>query len=256
MAIVQGLAEHAGRYDEMGRHLAALGFAVYAVDYRGHGRSDGRRVHVSSFDEYVDDAAALVALVKDRHPALPGFVLGHSQGGLIALLLVLRQPEGQEGVIVSSPLLGVHPAAKPGRIMRALAAILQRVAPGLILPNPLDARILSHDAAVGEAYDRDPLVSHAVSAGWFAALGRAQEEARSGAARLRVPALVMSSGDDRLVDPGAAATWSAAAPAGLVDYVRWDGLFHEMFNEPPALRAPVLARIDAWLDDRVAPQPR
>jgi acylglycerol lipase len=255
VAVVHGLAEHAGRYDHVGRHLADRGFAVYALDYRGHGKSEGRRVHVASFDEYLDDVAALRGLVKDRHPMLPHFLLGHSQGGLIVLLLVLRQPEGVDGALVSSPLLGVHPAARPGRIMRALAALLERVAPALIVPNPLDARILSHDPMIAASYDADPLVSHAVSAGWFAALRRAQGEVNDAASRLRTPTLIMSSGDDRLVDPSAAAAWAAAAPASLVEYVRWDGLFHEMLNEPPERRAPVLARIDAWLDARLLPAP-
>src|SRR5687768_920223 len=90
IAVVHGLAEHSGRYDHVGRHLAARGFAVYAIDYRGHGRSAGRRVHVDSFDDYVEDIGALVGLVKERHPVLPRFLLGHSQGGLVTLLFLLR----------------------------------------------------------------------------------------------------------------------------------------------------------------------
>jgi acylglycerol lipase len=252
IAIVHGLAEHVGRYDHVGRHLALRGCAVYAVDYRGHGQSAGRRVHVDAFDEYVDDVGSLVALVKEKHPALSCFLLGHSQGGLITLLYVLRRPEGLAGAIVSAPLLGVHPAARPGLVMKALARLLLRLAPRLVVPNPLDAHLLSHDVAVGQAYDRDPLVSHAVSAGWFAALKQAQAEALAAASRLGVPTLVMSSGDDRIVDPEAAAAFAAAAPPGRVDYVRWPGLYHEMLNEPETLRAPVLARIDSWLDARLA----
>jgi acylglycerol lipase len=250
IGVVHGLAEHSGRYDHVGRHLAARGLAVYAIDYRGHGQSAGRRVHVDSFDEYVDDVGALTALLRERHPALPVFLLGHSQGGLLTLLFALRHPDGLTGAIVSAPLLGVHPAARPGAVMKAVAALLLRVAPRLVVPNPLDARLLSHDEAVGQAYDRDPLVSHGVSAGWFAALKRAQAEVNA-ASRLAIPTLMMSSGDDRIVDPEAAAAFAAAAPAGLVDYVRWPGLYHEMLNEPEALRAPVLARIDAWLDARL-----
>jgi acylglycerol lipase len=248
LALVHGLAEHSGRYDHIGRHLAARGLATYALDYRGHGKSGGRRVHVASFDEYVEDVLGLLALVGERHPPLPRFLMGHSQGGLIALLCVLRHPQGIRGAIVSAPLVAAHPAVQPAWPMRAAAAVLLRLAPAFLVANPVDSRILSHDRAVGEAYDRDPLVSHRVSSAWFAAMGRAQAEVRRRAAELAVPALVMSSGDDRLVDPDAVDAWARTAPAGRVDHARWDGLYHEMLNEPPPLVTPVFARIDQWLD--------
>src|SRR4030081_3132190 len=82
--IVHGLAEHSGRYAATAAVLAAAGFAVHAVDYRGHGRSEGGRVHVDRIEDYVADVRAALEEVRCRHPARPRFILGHSQGGLVA----------------------------------------------------------------------------------------------------------------------------------------------------------------------------
>jgi acylglycerol lipase len=244
--IVHGLAEHSGRYAATAAALADAGFAVHAVDYRGHGRSQGGRVHVDRIEDYVADARAALEEVRRRPPARPVFVLGHSQGGLIALKLALDDPGAIDGLVVTSPFLAVHPSSRPSAFVRALAAVMLRVAPRVPMPTHIDVRLLSRDPAVGEAYARDPLVSHAASPGWLRAVGRAQREVRAGAPLLRVPTLLMASGDDRLVDAEATRQFARAAAPGLVEFVWWDGFFHEMLNDVG--REQVVDRIVRWLD--------
>lgn len=249
LLFVHGLAEHSGRYLAAGARFAAGGDAVYALDQRGHGRSPGRRVHVGRFEEYLDDLSALVALARDRHPGTPVFLVGHSQGGLVVLRFLLDRPEGIAGAIVSSPLLGVHPSARPSPALRAIARALSVVWPSVLLPNHVDATILSHDPAVGPAYLGDPLVSHHVSPRWFTSVTSAIARTHQDAPRLARPLLLMTSGDDRLVDPEASARFASFAPADRVDFVRWPGLYHEMFNEVDP--EPVFRRMDTWLEARI-----
>jgi len=104
-------------------------------------------------------------------------------------------------------------------------------------------------AQVVKAYVNDPLVSRRVSARWFTEILAAQEVALANAPRLAVPALVMQSGADRLVDGAATRSWAAAAPAALVEFVEWEGLYHEMFNEPE--KETVFARTERWLERRL-----
>jgi len=59
----------------------------------------------------------------------------------------------------------------------------------------------------------------------------------------------MQSGDDRLADPAATRAWVAAAPAELVEYVEWDGFYHEMFNEPE--KEQVFEKMEGWLDGQI-----
>ena len=88
IALVHGLAEHAGRYAALAARLNAAGIDVYAIDLRGHGHAPGRRTWVARFDEYLDDAEALVAHASAQcaTQGTPLFLMGHSMGGAIAAL--------------------------------------------------------------------------------------------------------------------------------------------------------------------------
>lgn len=253
LLFVHGLAEHSGRYEGPARHFAARGYTGYALDCRGHGRSPGRRVHVSSFDEYVSDLRTVEALVRARHPDLSLFLVGHSLGGLIVLLHALRSPGGRPGIVVNSPFLGIHPDSKPPAILRLAARLLAAVVPRVLLPSGVDPRFVSRDPDVVAAYAADPLVSSWVSAGWAAALLAAFADAHRQAASLGVPALVMASGADRLVDTGATRRWVSQAPSALVELVVWDNLYHESFNEPE--KQQVFAKMESWLEARRALPP-
>jgi acylglycerol lipase len=244
--LIHGLAEHSGRYTHVGEHLAARGWVVHAFDYRGHGRSPGPRVHVDRFDDFLDDTAAVLEAARRRHPGLTVFLVGHSLGGLIALLYALNRPQGLTGVAVSSPSLGTHPSLRPSRPKSAIARLLSVVAPRTQFRTGLDAGALSHDPEVVRAYAADPLVSHSVSARFYTSVGRAMADAHRKAPRLAVPALVMVSADDAIVDGDATRRWLASAPPGMVEAVFYDGLAHELFNEPQ--REDVLARLEQWLE--------
>jgi lysophospholipase len=149
---------------------------------------------------------------------------------------------------VSSPLLAVHPRSQPSPLLKLAARGLSVVLPRLRLSNGVDPALLSREAAVVAAYRADPLVSRKVSARWFTSLLQTMRDTGRRAGALRVPALVMSAGDDRLVDPDAARRFAEAATGGA-EYLRFDGLYHELFNEPERER--VFARMEAWLRARL-----
>jgi alpha-beta hydrolase superfamily lysophospholipase len=247
--IVHGLAEHSGRYVHVGRALSAAGFACYAFDQRAHGRSPGRRVHVASFERFLWDLEAVEALGRERHPGLPIVLLGHSQGGLVALLYVLRHPEGLAAVVATSPFLGFRPDARPSRARERLLKLVSALAPGLLFSTRLDPSTVSRDPAVVDAYARDPLVSRRVSARWFTSIVEAMAEVHARAPTLQVPTLLLAAGDDRVVDAEATRRFVDRAPAERLTCMEWPGLFHEVLNEPE--RAIVLERIVRWLDERL-----
>lgn len=247
LLFVHGLAEHSGRYLNPVRHFVARGWTCFGFDYRGHGKSPGPRVHINSFDEFLDDLAEGHRLVKIRHPNQKIIVVGHSQGGLLSLLYAEQNPERLDGVVVSSPFLGIHPDSRPSPVLTATSRFLSRVAPKMMFSKVANPAFLSRDPEVEKNYLDDPLVSDQVSVRWAVSVMDAQQKALSEASLMTIPALVMQAGDDRLADPEATRTWVASAPGDLVDYVEWDGYYHELFNEPLLDRRLVFDTMESWL---------
>jgi lysophospholipase len=248
LLFVHGLAEHSGRYAHVLEYFANAGYDCWAFDYRCHGNSPGLRVHVDRFDEFTADLAAAHRMVQTASGKSTLILVGHSQGGLLALRYALTRPDGVDGIIVSSPFLGIHPNSKPPAALQMVANIISTFSSKLMFSKVADPSCLSRTPGVAEAYVADPLVSSTVSARWFTEVMRAQLDTRERAGNLAVPALVMQSGDDRLADPSATREWAAKAPAELVEYVEWPGLYHEMFNEPE--REQVFEKMVSWLQQR------
>jgi len=248
LLFVHGLAEHSGRYLNPVRHFVARGWTCFGFDYRGHGKSPGPRVHINSFDEFLDDLAEAHRLVKIRHPEQKIFLVGHSQGGLLSLLYAEKNPDDLNGVMISSPFLGIHPSSKPSPVVMGASKLASRLTPKMMFSKVANPAYLSRDPDVEKHYVADPLVSNQVSARWATEVFDAQRSALAEAPLMTIPALVMQAGDDRLVDPDATRTWVASAPAGLVDYVEWDDYYHELFNEPLLERKQVFDKMESWLE--------
>src|SRR5262249_37236868 len=102
VVIVPGFNSHSGYYEWVAGQLTANGLAVYAIDLRGRGKSDGERFYVQNFEDYVDDVASFVSIVKGQEPGLPVFMLGHSAGGVVACSYALTYQQELKGLICES----------------------------------------------------------------------------------------------------------------------------------------------------------
>src|SRR5262249_27382647 len=102
VVINHGFKSHSGYYEWTAQQLTQGGFAVYAHDMRGHGKSGGERLYVQAFSEYVSDLHQLVSLARSRHTGLPTFVLGHSAGGVVACVYALDHQEDVTGFVCES----------------------------------------------------------------------------------------------------------------------------------------------------------
>jgi acylglycerol lipase len=239
--IVHGIGEHSGRYERTGRLMAQAGLDVESFDLRGHGLSGGRRVYVNRWDDYLDDLEVRISTF--RRPGLPFVLFGHSMGALIALTYACSDRPAPDLLVLSAPpLQAVVPVWQ-----RVLAPILGRVAPTVVIANPITGDQLARDPAVGIAYFADPLVQPRSTARLGAQLFGAMKRARAGMERLRIPTLVIHGGADALV-PTAGSEPLAALP-GVERRVLPD-LRHETLNEPEGPE--VVAGIVAWLRTHVS----
>jgi len=246
--LVHGLGEHSGRYTHVADALVAAGCAVYAVDHRGHGKSEGTRAYVKSYDEFMSDLLLFRRHVESEQPGVPLIVLGHSMGGNLAVGHVLANQEGIAGLAVSGAALQTGDDLSPIQIK--IFTLVSKIAPGF-RPQGLDSDAISKDPAVVDAYRNDPLVyTGKISAGLGAALIGAMETFPARYPELRLPVLIMHGTEDRLTPIAGARALEAGATNATVTAHYYDGLFHEVFNEPE--QAEVLADLVAWLDTVLA----
>ncbi len=243
VVIAHGINEHGGRYEHVAQRLVRDGWLVGAPDHRGHGLSGGRRAAVERFDDWIADLDSYIRGALTAAPR-PLFLIGHSLGGLIATVYALRHQDALDGLVLSSPSV-MPPASVSPATIRA-GRFLSRWASNLpVVALRLDA--VSRDPAVVEAYRSDPLVHLGkVRARTGAEILRAIDEVQRDIARLRLPVLSVQGTVDMLVDPGAA-QW-VDANVGSADHTLrvYEGLYHEVFNEPE--RDTVLDDVARWLD--------
>ncbi len=244
VAVVHGAAEHIGRYEGFADALNRRGFAVTGFDMRGHGRSDGPRLFVRSFDPLVDDAARFLDRVSDIHPGHPLFLFGHSTGGTVATLLALTHPVRLDGLILSGPLLKVGENFSPLTIR--LAKLLGRIVPRLPLDR-IDASLISRDEKVVQDYEADPLVYHGrIPAGTGAAGIRAIQQIEHEESRLRLPILILHGTADKLADVDGSRRLYRRAASSDKTLKLYEGFYHEVLNDVG--KEQVLADLLKWLD--------
>ncbi|MDH1702434.1 alpha/beta hydrolase [Comamonas terrigena] len=245
--IVHGMGEHAGRYAALAQRLNGWGMAVRAYDQYGHGRSGGPRGGLSSDGRLRDDLARVLVATRAGMPASrPLVLLGHSMGGLVAADAVASGACQVEGLVLSSPALALHLSG----LQKALLASLPRLLPNLRVHNGVDSRHLSHDPAVVQAYDRDPLQHPRISGRMARYMAEGGERVVARAAAWRTPTLLLWAGQDRVVDPAGSAALARQAPPAVLQAECFGPAFHEIFNESEALAAPVFTRLQQWLDQQ------
>jgi alpha-beta hydrolase superfamily lysophospholipase len=253
VVIVHGYAEHLGRYQHVAAYLVRRGYAVHALDLRGHGRSEGDRVLVRSFNEHLDDVQLFLERVRLAAAGRPIFVLGHSMGGTItALDTIIRQPNVR-GVMLS----GAGMTIRLRGLERLLLEVMVLV--GRILPRwrvrKLAATDVSRDPEVVARYDSDPLVYRGkMPAGTLSAMVRAIRLIDKRMEDEQYPVLIMHGTEDALTSPnGSRALYERASSADKTLKI-YEGLYHEVLNEPEQLT--VLGDIAAWLDERTHTAPK
>lgn len=246
LLVVHGYAEHSGRYKNLVNYFVPRGYAVYALDHRGHGRSQGRRGYVERFRYYLDDLKAFYNLVREREPGRKIFMVGHSMGGLIALAYALQHQEEMDGLILSGAGVRVGGGVSPLTV--ALGKLLSAIAPRVGMVK-IEAEAISRDPAVVKAYVNDPLVyTGKVSARLGAEMLAIAQEVERRAGELRLPCLIMHGGADRLADPdGSRALYERISSEDKALKI-YEGFYHEIFNEPERER--VFRDMEAWLEAR------
>jgi alpha-beta hydrolase superfamily lysophospholipase len=246
VVLAHGGLEHSGRYAHVADRFARAAIASYAIDFRGHGRSGGRAGQIERMSLLVDDLDRLVRLASDRHPDVPTFVIAHSLGAMVALEYIVSGDRDLTGLVLSGT--GIDVSGIP-RLQATVARVLSAATPNLGLMK-LATDGVSRDPAVARGYDEDPLVFRGkVPVRTAAELLVSADHVTPRLESVGLPLLVLHGGADVIATPAGARM--VYARAGSIDktLMVYDGLYHEIFNEPE--KEKVLDDVVTWIEARV-----
>lgn len=247
LLLVHGAGEHSDRYRPLARYFTRHGYAIAALDHPGHGRSEGRYGHIERFEDFVSTLDIFQRKVAGDFPQLPQILLGHSMGGLISSLYLLRNQQNVVACVMSGPAIKTD--IEPGYLQLLLIRCLSIVAPksGVL---QLDAAGVSRDPAVVAAYLSDPLVNHdKMSARMVAELFAGMKQIQAEAGHISLPLLLLHGGADVMASPEGSRFLYEHVSAADKTLEILPGLFHEIFNEPE--HEAIFATVLEWCDKRL-----
>ena len=242
VVICHGFNAHSGMYQWVAEQFAASGLAVYALDLRGRGRSDGERFYVEKIADYVSDVATVIALAKKREPGRPVFLLGHSAGGVVSCLYTLENPADLAGLICESFAFQV-PA--PDFALAVLKGLSHVVPHSRVVK--LKNEDFSRDPVVVQAMNNDPLIAHEAQATLtMAEMVRADERLKREFPRVTLPVLILHGTMDKVTKPAGSQLFFDAAGSRDKTLKLCDGHFHDLLNDIG--KEKVMADITRWIE--------
>jgi alpha-beta hydrolase superfamily lysophospholipase len=247
VCLIHGLGEHSGRYAHVAEAFNKAGYGMLAFDLRGHGKSEGPRGHSPSSEAFLDDIEGLLAEAGKRYPGKPRFLYGHSLGGALVLFTTLRRKPQIAGVIATGA--GLHTPLIEQKLKVSFANAMAAVLPRMTLSTGLNPELISRDPQVVQAYLNDPLVHYKASLAMARSTIQAILWTMDHAAEMKVPLLLMHGTGDQLTYPSGSQEFARQVPGSC--WLRlWDGLYHEIHNEPE--KEQVIAEAIRWMDDQLA----
>lgn len=245
VVINHGFNSHSGQYLWVIDQFVANGFAVYAHDMRGRGRSSGPRFYVDRVDDYAADLAATVKLAKSREPGLPVFLLGHSAGGVTSCIYCLSSQSELAGFICEDFAFLVPAPDFALTVIKWLSAIAPRL-PILKLKNEFFTR----DPEAVKALNNDPLIANETQpAKTVAALARAADRLKREFARITLPLLILhGTGDKATLFKGSQMFHDKAGSKDKILKL-YEGHYHDLLRDIG--KEAVFADILAWIEKRL-----
>ncbi|XP_023547299.1 uncharacterized protein LOC111806160 [Cucurbita pepo subsp. pepo] len=250
LIIIHGLNEHSGRYAHFATRLTSCNFGVYAIDWIGHGGSDGLHGFVPSLDHVVADTGAFLEKIKSENPETPCFLFGHSTGGAVVLKAALSPhiEKMVKGIILTSPALRVKPAHP---IVKALAPIFSIVIPKFQFKGANKRGIpVSRDPAALVAKYSDPLVyTGPIRVRTGHEILRISSYLMQNLQSVTVPFFVLHGTADKVTDPVASQDLYNEAASEFKDIKLYEGFLHDLLFEPE--REEIGQDIINWLMKRL-----
>jgi acylglycerol lipase len=245
MVIVHGFNSHSGQYLWAAEQFTKNGLAVYALDLRGRGRSEGERYYVEKMDDFVEDVETLVKQAKSENPGLPVFMLGHSAGGVTACVYALDHQAEIDGLICES---FAYQLPVPEIVLTFLKGL------SYITPHThvfsLKNKDFTRDEKVVEEMNNDILIKgESQPAQTAAAMLHASERLKKEFPNIALPVLILHGTADKATKPSGSQHFYDAAGSNDKTLKLYEGHFHDLLNDLD--KEIVMTDIQNWIDERI-----
>jgi len=249
VVFVHGLGDHSGRYEAFINRMVSAGFAMAAYDQLGHGRSQGRRGHVRSFSDWVEDLGSFVNFSLAKVPrGTPLFLVGSGLGALVGVDYLLTHEQDVAGMVsISGAFL---PIVRLPRWKSRLAERLRSVFPSLTIDSGIRREYLTGDADEFERLSQDGLFHERVSLGARHEIASRLRLLGGMPARIHEPMLVVAGTDDRLYDPGGSRWFAERLASADRQWKTYEGARHDLLHD--VSREALLSDIAGWIHARRA----
>src|SRR5215831_6596649 len=245
VVISHGFNAHSGQYEWAAQQLVSKGLAVYALDHRGRGRSEGERFFVKKFADWTNDLATFIDIVKTREAGLPVFLLGHSAGGVIACGYALEHQDELAGLICEDFAYQVPAPEVALAIVKGVSYVAPH-APVLKLKN----EDFSRDPAVVAALNADPLIANeSQPSETVAELVRLDQLLKKSFRLITLPLLILHGTADKVTKPSGSKEFYESAGSGDKTLKLYEGHYHDLLADVG--KQQVIADIQAWIDARL-----
>lgn len=232
--ISHGQGEHSDSYQRLIEGVASSGWNFIAWDWRGHGKSQGKRGYAADFSDYVKDYSIFIDLILSmkEFENLPIILLGHSMGGLIQLNYLTTHKLNENRIkaqILSSPLLGL--TVKVPQIKDMAARLAHKIYPQITMHNELTESQFTRDPQVLASYPKDSLRHHKISPGVYIGFLRGIEEVFKSAGSINLPTLMQLSGNDTVVSTPASERFFEVLGSKIKKKYVYSDRQHESYND-------------------------
>lgn len=243
--IVHGYGEHSTRYTHVAEAMVNSGYAVYTLDHRGHGKSEGLKAYFAAVDDAVRDLRTYFETIQREHPGQKIFVYGHSMGSIISLAFTLKYQKDVAGLILTGTAITGDETISP--LLITIGQFLQRFVPTLPLLPALGLDQLASDQSVGEVYGKDPLVYRGA---WRIGMGFglivAGRELQTQIQNLKLPLLIMHGEEDKITPISGGHLVRDKAQSTDKTFKSFPKMRHEIHNDHS--KAEVIDTMIQWLN--------
>jgi len=202
------------------------GANVYAMDHRGHGKSEGDRGCGPDLDAFLDDISLLISYMKSDNN-LPWIFYAHSMGANLSLNYVIRRKPDCKAIVATGSWIMLENTPSAGLVFAA--NLINRIG-GFTKDSEIDPKHISTDPKEVDKYTNDPLNHGKISSKAGMALYYSGKYLYEYTGGMPIPTLMMHAKEDKLTLASGSEQFSKNNPKN-VTLKLWDGVYHEMHND-------------------------